>query len=288
MTAFKKEMGMGCHAFQTQYTPAYGYVPSLAVGVLFVVLFGIPLLYHVFQSCRCPYNTDAFLAQEVTLIMAPVFFSAALYVLLGLLILDLGRASSFMSAKWYTIIFCSADLISLIVQAVGGAMASTADTDDQQTRGTHIMVAGIAFQLGTMTLFGGMLADFVRRIWGKGLGLRELITPRLKIILGAIFVSFLMIYIRSIYRTIELAQGWDGYLITHQGYFIGLDAAIMVIAVAIFIPVDPAVLMGKPGHGHGNGHGEAIGVKQVSGTDASDGEAGIPMSSYDRVETGHP
>lgn len=239
-------------------------------------------------ASKCPYNTDAFLAQEVTLIIAPVFFSAVLYVLLGLLILDLGRASSFLSARWYTIIFCTADLISLIVQAVGGAMASTADTDDQQTRGTHIMVAGIAFQLGTMTLFGGMLADFVRRVRGRRLGLRERITPRLRAILGAIFVSFLMIYIRSIYRTIELAEGWDGYLITHQGYFIGLDAAIMVVAVAVFIPVDPAVLMGKPGHGPGHGRGEAVGVKQVSGVDASDGEAGIPMGSYDRAETGHP
>lgn len=230
-------------------------------------------------SSKCPYNSDAFLAQEVTLIIAPVFFSAALYVLLGLLIIGLGRSSSLLSAKWYTIVFCTCDVISLVVQAAGGAMASTADTDADQTLGTHIMVAGIAFQLGTMTLFGLMVGDFIRRISSRQLGLRENVTPRLKMILSAILVSFLMIYIRSIYRTIELAQGWDGYLITHEGYFIGLDAAIMVVAVAVFIPLDPAVLMRVP---------RDTTTKQFPGTDTDtpDGESGVPMVSYNGGHTG--
>lgn len=90
-------------------------------------------------AAKCPYNRDAFLSQIVTLIIAPVFFSAALYVLLGKLIRDLGRASSILSAKWYTIIFCTCDVVSLIIQAVGGAMASMADTNEQQDRGTNIM-----------------------------------------------------------------------------------------------------------------------------------------------------
>lgn len=215
----------------------------------------------------------------MTLIIAPVFFSAALYVLLGLLIVDLGRASSILSAKWYTIIFCTCDVVSLIVQAAGGAMASTADTDAQQTRGTHIMVAGIAFQLGTMTLFGLMMGDFIRRIGSRRLGLRGAVTPGLRMVLGAILASFLMIYIRSIYRTIELAEGWNGYLITHEGYFIGLDAAIMVIAVAIFMLVDPAVIMRGPKY---------IRTKQVgAGLDTPDGEAAIPMASHNGPHAGY-
>lgn len=194
-------------------------------------------------AAKCPYNHDAFLSQIVTLIIAPVFFSAALYVLLGKLIRDLGRASSILSAKWYTIIFCTCDVVSLIIQAVGGAMASMADTNEEQDRGTDIMEGGIGFQLATMTLFGVLLGDFARRIYGSKFGLRGAVTRELKLVLIAITISFVMIYIRSIYRTIELAQGWRGYLITHEGYFIGLDAAIMVVAVAVFVPIDPAVML---------------------------------------------
>ncbi|RKL22621.1 hypothetical protein BFJ72_g14703 [Fusarium proliferatum] len=52
-----------------------------------------------------------------------------------------------------------------------------------------------------------------------------------------------MIFVRSIYRTIELIQGREGYLITHEGFFIGLDAATTTIVVGIFNFFDPVCLL---------------------------------------------
>jgi hypothetical protein len=54
--------------------------------------------------------------QITTLIIAPVFFTAALYVLLGMYITLIGRHTSMLSARMYTIIFLTCDLISLVVQ----------------------------------------------------------------------------------------------------------------------------------------------------------------------------
>lgn len=191
------------------------------------------------------------MSQEVTLIIAPVFFSAALYVLLGKLILDLGPRSSMISAKWYAIVFCTCDILSLVVQAIGGAQASEANTNSAMELGTHVMVAGIAFQLLTMTLFVGLMCDFLLRVLRTQGEFSNMVTKGMKMVFVALVISTVMIYIRGVYRTIELAQGWRGYLITHEGYFIGLDATIMVIAVAIFIPIDPAVIFrgeGRPGY----------------------------------------
>jgi hypothetical protein len=53
----------------------------------------------------------------------------------------------------------------------------------------------------------------------------------------------LCIYVRSIYRTIELLQGWKGYLITHEEYFVALDGAMMVAAVVVFNVVHPGWLL---------------------------------------------
>ncbi|PSR85679.1 RTA1 like protein-domain-containing protein [Coniella lustricola] len=291
-----------CYAYTPLLDPSYGYVPSLAAGIVFCILFAISLFYHTFQSVRlratisillalgaltelvgwaartysakCPYNANSFLAQEVTLIIAPVFFSAALYVLLGRLIIDLGRASSILSAKWYTIIFCTCDVISLIIQAIGGAKASMAGFDlDQQRLGTHIMVAGIAFQLGTMTLFGLCVLDFFRRVLARSSPLRGSVTKAMRLVLVGMVVSFIMIYIRSIYRTIELAQGWSGYLITHQAYFIGLDGALMAIAVGVFVGLDPAVLIGKLERGLGSR------PKGQHSRETSESEANIAMQN---------
>lgn len=42
---------------------------------------------------------------------------------------------------------------------------------------------------------------------------------------------------------IELSQGWTGYVITHEVYFIVLDGAMMVIAVGIFNIFHPGWLL---------------------------------------------
>ena len=40
--------------------------------------------------------------------------------------------------------------------------------------------------------------------------------------------------VRNVYRTVELGQGFDGYLSYHEAYFSVLDASLMVLAPAVF------------------------------------------------------
>ncbi|KAH7011082.1 RTA1 like protein-domain-containing protein [Ilyonectria destructans] len=271
-----------CHALVSGIDTSYGYVPTLGVGIAFCVLFGLSLLGHIAQyirkrqwtslafsagalteligwagrtwSSECPYNGDAFLMQITTLIIAPTFFTAGLYVILGALINRIGRHASILGPKMYAIIFLSCDIIALVIQAVGGAMASTeSDKINGDTKpGTNIMVAGIVFQMAAMSVFTVLVLDLLRRVFFKtsSLETKKLgpadhneVPKAYTWLLVAVFISLFMIFVRSIYRTIELLQGWDGYLITHEGYFIGLDASTMTIAVAVFNFLDPVWLL---------------------------------------------
>ena len=64
----------------------------------------------------------------------------------------------------YFILFISLDIVSLILQAVGGGQASaSAATSIPTDSATHIMVAGIIFQLCSMAVFMGLGFDFVYR-----------------------------------------------------------------------------------------------------------------------------
>lgn len=103
------------------------------------------------------------------------------------------------------------------------------------------MVAGIVFQLFSITIFVFCAADFIRRTMRRRL-LQQL-TGSVIPLLGAMVLSVLCIYVRSIYRTIELSQGWSGFLITHEKYFIALDGAMMVVAVAVFNVLHPGWLL---------------------------------------------
>ena len=103
--------------------------------------------------------------QITTLIIAPTFLAAGLYVVLGQLIRLLGRESSLISPRVYLFVFCSCDLISLILQAIGGGLASvqSGKLNGNTKPGTNLMVGGIAFQLGTLSVFLLLVFDFLRR-----------------------------------------------------------------------------------------------------------------------------
>jgi hypothetical protein len=147
-----------------------------------------------------------------------------------------GRHTSPIGPKVYLLIFSTCDVISLVIQAVGGAMASLATTADppKDTKpGTHIMVAGIVFQMASITVFAILFGLFILRSRSSDL-------PRKNyFLLGATAFSTVMIYIRSIYRTIELSQGWTGYLITREPYFIVLDGIMIVLATGVFNVIHP-------------------------------------------------
>lgn len=107
--------------------------------------------------------------------------------------------------------------------------------------GTHIMVAGIVFQLVSVTVFVVCAADFVRRTMRRRLLVR--LAGSVGVLLGAMVLSVLCVYVRSIYRTVELSQGWKGFLIIREKYFVALDGAMMVVAVVVFNVLHPGWLL---------------------------------------------
>jgi hypothetical protein len=147
-----------------------------------------------------------------------------------------------------------------VLQAIGGGLASTeASGIPPDTKlGTSIMVAGIVFQMASMSVFTGCAGEFLVRVMkatreqGKNStssGIKDNTGVRSKMmyLLYAMAFSILCIFIRSIYRTIELLQGWSGYLITHEPFFLGLDATLMILAVVVFNFVHPGWFLPKSG-----------------------------------------
>jgi RTA1 like protein len=127
--------------------------------------------------------------------------------------------------------------------------------------GTHIMVAGILFQLASILVFVSLFTIVIMRAL-KSRG--EILTQRkIQWIIAATVFSVVVIVIRSIYRTIELLQGWSGYLITTERYFIALDGAMMVLAVGVFN-------IARPGWSNTTGDKTDVeGESQVEMTDRS-------------------
>ncbi|KAL4726993.1 hypothetical protein ACLX1H_005892 [Fusarium chlamydosporum] len=256
----------GCKALIPGLQNAYGYVPSLGAGIVFDLIFAGTGIYHIVRSFqkrkvtsyllaiasyveligwigrtwsnKCPYNKIAFLLQITTLVVGPIFVAAAIYVTLGYLIKSIGAQYSVIRPKLYLWVFLVVDIVALLIQAGGGGLAAGAANKGKDTKpGTRLMVAGIIFQLVFMTIFCSLFAIFIKRTRGLTLARGQ------RLSIYATIVSVVFVYIRCIYRTVELLEGWDGHLLKTEGYFIGLDGVCIAIAILVFCALDPAVLL---------------------------------------------
>ncbi|SCN97621.1 related to YER185w, Rta1p [Fusarium fujikuroi] len=256
----------GCKDLIPGLKNAYGYVPSLAAGIVFCLIFAATGIYHIVRSfqkrkatsyllaissyieligwigrtwsSKCAYNKIAFLLQITTLVVAPIFVAAAIYVTLGYLIKAVGPQYSVIKPKLYLWIFLVVDVLALLIQAGGGGLASGAANKGKDTKpGANLMVAGIIFQLVSMTGFCILFAIFVFRTRGLELAKGQCF------VIYATIISVVFVYIRCIYRTVELLEGWNGKLMKTEGYFIGLDGVCIAVAILIFCIFDSAVLL---------------------------------------------
>ena len=185
--------------------------------------------------------------QIVCLTIAPAFFAAGIYLTLSRIVITVGESNSRIKALSFPRFFIPCDFISLLLQAIGGAMASVASNNHESSdTGSHIMVAGLAFQVLTLAIFILICIDFAIRTRQQSRSggasapgndttnnshARLRSSARFKGFLSALALATVCIFIRSIYRVIELAQGWQGELIKNQRYFIVLEGVMVIIAV---------------------------------------------------------
>ena len=134
--------------------------------------------------------------------------------------------------------------------------SSEASSGKNPVTGTNIMIAGILFQLASLCVFASLFQLVVFRGWKVIRANRSLV-----VLCAVTMLSVACVVIRGIYRSIELLQGWTGYLISNEKFTIALDGVMILIAVGIFNVFNPGVLLGKAGAGN-----------VVSARDAEEGE----------------
>nr|POE87941.1 sphingoid long-chain base transporter rsb1 [Quercus suber] len=247
----------------------YGYRPYLSATIIFLAVFAISGFVYLWQgiktktvfftSAMCigalsevigyiaklllwedPFSDAGFKMSVILLTFAPAFYAAGIYYTLKHICLTFDPSLSRLRPALYTYIFISCDVFSIVLQAVGGALSSVADTDSVLTTGKNIMVAGLAFQVFTLVVFGLLAADYAWAVYRHRAHLnpatRELRQSlRFKLFLGALWLSFFCILIRCAYRVAELAGGWskDNQILRSDPLFTGLESVPITIAAVV-------------------------------------------------------
>ena len=253
----------------------YGYYPSLGANAFFSAVFGICCIANVILGIRyktwtymialgggcvaeClgyvgrimlhnnPFDNTGFNIQITCLIIAPAFITAGVYLTLKYLVLTVGRDYSRLRPKFYTWIFILCDLLSLILQGAGGGIAATANTQNLQNVGNNLMMAGIAWQVFTLLVFGILVADYSWTAY-KGRNsftqatVNLLSSLKFRLFASSIVLSYLVIFTRCNYRIAEMANGWANPIMQDETDFIVLDGVMVAIATLCLTVFHPGL-----------------------------------------------
>jgi len=254
----------------------YSYAPSLPPNAILLAFFSVSLLIHTIQGIyyrtwgllvalvcgglcevigyvgrlmmhKNAFSINGFLMQICTLSIGPAFYCAAIYLCLTRLVRTYGESISRLKPAQYTYIFICCDVVSLSLQGAGGGVASVdAQNQKSPTLGDNIMIAGLASQVFSLTLFAALAAEYGVRVsqahardvseeknmrGKRWMAKRE--ARRLEAFLAAIGLAFLLIYIRCVYRIIELSGGWNSRLMKEETKFVILEGVMIVLAAFI-------------------------------------------------------
>ncbi|KAM0558038.1 hypothetical protein ACHAPJ_005205 [Fusarium lateritium] len=239
----------------------YRYEPSLPAAIIFIVIFGISSVLHLFQIMKTKtwfflpflvgslfesigfigraigaeespdYTFGPYVLQTLLLLLGPTCYAASIYMILGRLIRrSKGEQFSLIKPSWLTKFFLLGDIISIALQGIGGGKVVNADTPDDRKTAENIIIGGLTVQILFFGLFIAVTGLFHFRFIKNSITRPSNPGFNWQRFLVVIYVASVLILIRSLFRMIEYIEGHDGELQSKEVYIYVFDAVPMAIA----------------------------------------------------------
>ncbi|PYH32252.1 RTA1 domain-containing protein [Aspergillus neoniger CBS 115656] len=247
----------------------YYYTPSAAAAGIFVVLFGISTVLHFLQLVRTrtwfmipffiggiletigyvgrllsslespDYSTGSYAMQSALILIAPAFLAASIYMTLGRIIrLVQAEHYSVFKLNWVTKIFVAGDVLSFLMQASGAGLMVSGSSDP--TTGEHIIIGGLFVQIIFFGFFIITALVFQMRLAKAPTSTSTELSHIWRRHMNALYISSILIFVRSIVRVVEYLQGYDGYLMKHEVFIYVFDALLMFLAMEVLQFIHPS------------------------------------------------
>lgn len=230
---------------------------------IFPTIFMCGVAEIVGWSCRLWSNNDVFLlrsfeVQYFCLLIAPIFLFAANIVIFVRIVQRLGPWYSPLKPRHYLIIFAFFIVVAAILMIVGLGIALGAVPRlnlDQVNTGVNVILAGVAVHLAAIVsyfVFSGFF--FIQHSLDSPSSealesSQGTIIPRapwdkkVLVLSVALTLDMSCIFVRTIYRTLELSYGIFGRYMVTERFVVAMDAAMMVAAMVLWNLVHPALFM---------------------------------------------
>ncbi|CZS96125.1 related to phospholipid-translocating ATPase [Rhynchosporium agropyri] len=220
----------------------YGYRPNLpglfiGCGLEFAGYIGRILMHSN------PWDQSSFRLQIVALILGPSFIAAGIDLTLKHIVIYFGAQYSLIKPALYTWGFIGLDIFSILLQAAGGGLAASGESDRKLLDiGNTVILVGIALQVFQLVVFGIVSVYYAMNVYRHRKASAVIDGPSnpmsLKYFMGMVAVALP-----------EMAGGWGSTLQRDEPLFLGLDGAAVAIAAIALTVAHPAIFFPVMGNG---------------------------------------
>ncbi|KAH9203014.1 RTA-like protein, partial [Zygosaccharomyces rouxii] len=191
------------------------------------------ILEVIGYAARCfnPNLLVPYIIQSVFILIAPAYYAATTYMLFGKIAhLLFAEKLLILPAKYNTLIMVLGDIFSLLLQASGGGLMAN---QSSANLGSHIVIGGLFVQIAFFGLFISNEFLFLMKIHKVPC---EFVKPTKNavVLINLLLLGSILIFIRSIVRTAEFIEGYDGVIMTHEWFLYVFDATPMFLTSLIY------------------------------------------------------
>lgn len=206
------------------------------------------------------FSLNAYLLQTICIAIGPGFLLAGLYYLFAQTTLLYGDHHSILAPVMYLYAFMLCDLVSGSLLGAGAGVAANSSGNFQL--GIDLMTAGFAIQVGAILFLQCLWYYFIwniyrsyKRVGDNGFnpdfaairGRGEF--HQVKFVIG-ISIATLLLFVRSIYKLIEVIEGSSSEIAVNEIYFMTLESLMIVLASVIMTICHPGFTFGRNANLH--------------------------------------
>ncbi|KAI2624867.1 RTA1-domain-containing protein [Hypoxylon sp. NC1633] len=196
-----------------------------------------------------PTDRTDFILFLIGTIIGPTLICGAVFRVLPRIIAVYGEEFRSWRSVWYQYLFHAFTTVSTVLQLAGGLYSTIQDTPGELTSveidtGIHLLVAGLVIQLLALVIFVGHATLFTIAVRTRQHALDAKFAGiynswSFKAFLSAFSFATLLLILRTAYRVIVIAEGYESSIAQSDVLFLVLDGAMVLLAtlsLLVFFP----------------------------------------------------
>ncbi|KAI2623814.1 hypothetical protein GGS21DRAFT_334852 [Xylaria nigripes] len=181
--------------------------------------------------------------------LGPTCICGAMFLVVPRIVAVYGEEFYSWRPTWFLIVLSTLTAISFVLELTGSVVVTVRDASPAVTTGSQIIAVGLAIQLIALTIF-----VFHATLFAIALRTRQNISDAefapgsssrlFRLFLAAFTIATILVVLRTSYRIVQIAEGFESSIAQSETLFLILDGAVMLLATILLLLCFPPRVLG--------------------------------------------